>query len=495
MKNLHDYTDLLKILMENDFGTEDIKIIEKAWKFASDAHFGQKRFSGDDYITHSLEVAQIIATWKLDVASIAAGLLHDTVEDGAATAKDITNYFGEEVAILVDGVTKVSKLKLRGSDEEEFVENLRKMFLAMAKDLRVVLIKLADRLHNMRTLEYLPEEKQKRIAKETLDIYAPLAERLGMGNVKSELNDLAFPYLYPDDYTKVVKESAFYFKKSEERIDKIKKTLLRQLASEGIDVKINGRKKTIYSFWRKLNRPGIEWDYEKVYDIVALRVLVKTKEDCYTALGIILRNYKLDPSNKISDFIAHPKPNGYQSIHVKVVGPGDGMVEIQVRTYEMHEQAERGIAAHWAYEEVKKVGSLHDDVLERKGVTVSTKLGWVKQLASWQSEIKDSKEFLDAVKFDALSERIFVFSPKGDVFDLPTDSTPVDFAYSVHTSLAEFLGGAKVNGKVVPLSQKLKSGDVVEILKNKYPKPPNGDWLEFVKTRSAKSEIKKKIKN
>lgn len=495
-KNEHLFLEFLSDLKRLGYeDTEGLDKLKTAWKFASDAHFGQKRFSGEDYITHSLEVAHIIATWKLDMTSIIAGLLHDTVEDGAATADDITKYFGEEVVILVDGVTKVSKLKLRGSDEEEFVENLRKMFLAMAKDLRVVLIKLADRLHNMRTLEFLPEEKQKRFAKETLDIYAPLAERLGMGNVKAELNDLAFPYLFPAEYQRVLFESKVHYKKAEEVIKKIKFTLLKAFAEEGIKPSINARKKSLYSLWRKLNRPGRDWDFDQIYDIVALRIVVDTISECYSCLGMVHKHYKVFVGSQISDYISQPKPNGYRSLHTKIVGPGGRVVEIQIRTKEMQEEAENGIAAHWAYSESKSGGRIDDTILQEEGVKVKNKLNWVKQLAAWQSEIKDSKEFLEAVKFDALSERIFVFSPKGDVFDLPTDSTPVDFAYSVHTSLAEFLGGAKVNGKVVPLSQKLHSGDLVEILKNKYPKPPNGDWLEFVKTRSAKSEIKKKLKS
>jgi len=473
---------------------EGVDKIKAAWKFASDAHFGQKRFSGDDYITHSLEVARIIASWKLDITSIIAGLLHDTVEDGAATDEDINKYFGEEVARLVDGVTKVSKLRLRGSDEENFVENLRKMFLAMAKDLRVVLVKLADRLHNMRTLEFIPEEKQKRIAKETLDVYAPLAERLGMGNVKAELNDLAFPYLFPEEYQRILSESKVHYKKTEEVIKKIKSSLLKEFAEEGIKPLINARKKSYYSLWKKLNRPGRDWDFDQIYDIVALRIIVDTVSECYSCLGIVHKHYKVFVGSQISDYISQPKPNGYRSLHTRIVGPGGRVVEIQIRTKEMQEEAEYGIAAHWAYSESKSKKSTDDETLQEEGVKVKNKLSWVKQLASWQSEIKDSKEFLEAVKFDALSERIFVFSPKGDVFDLPVDSTPVDFAYSVHTTLAQYLGGAKVNGKIVPLSHKLNSGDVVEIIKSKNPKTPNVDWLEFVKTRVAKSEIKKKTK-
>ncbi len=473
----------------------DLKLIKEAWNFAKLAHTGQSRKSGEPYVIHPLETAKILASWKLDTPSIVAGLLHDTVEDGAAEKKDIVKVFGEEIAELVDGVTKVSYLKLRGSKEEEFVENLRKMFLAMAKDLRVVLIKIADRLHNTRTLGALPSEKQVKNAKETLEIFAPLADRLGMGSVKGELEDLAFKFVYPDDYATVVKLSQSHYKKAEERIKKMKHTLLKVLAQEDVKSKIEGRKKRFYSLWRKLERQEINWDFEKIHDIVALRILVDTVSQCYTVLGLVHAHYKPVPYLGVSDFIAQPKPNGYKSIHTKIFGPDGKIVELQIRTFDMHEQAEYGVASHWQLATLKSGGKLTSIDID-KGIwkTPENKLSWVKELALWQKEISDSKEFLQAVKFDALRERIFVFTPKGDVFDLPLGSTPIDFAYAVHTDLGEYLKAVKVDGKMVPLEYKLKSGQVVEIVKDKNPKSPSRDWLEFVVTIQAKREIMKKLK-
>jgi GTP pyrophosphokinase len=474
----------------------DFKKVEDAFEFAKIAHIGQKRYSGEPYVIHGLETAKILASWKLDATSIIAGILHDTVEDGAANFQDIKKEFGEDVAYLVDGVTKVSYLKLRGSKEEEFIENLRKMFLAMAKDLRVVLVKLADRLHNMRTLMYVPEDRQRRIAQETLEIYAPLAERLGMGRVSAELLDLAFPYIYPSEYERVKRGGVVTYKKAEENIKKMRRTLLRVLADEGIKAKIDGRKKSFYSLWRKLLRPEISWNFNKIYDVVALRILVDTVTECYTALGVVHKSFKLVPHFGISDFIAQPKPNGYSSIHTRVFGPGGKITEVQIRTYLMHEVAEHGVAAHWAYTETKNSKlAVSDRELDMRGATAPDEiLSWVKQLAKWQEEISDSKEFLAAVKFDALSERIFVFSPKGDVFDLPQGATPVDFAYSVHTDLGDFLKAAKADGKIVPLDYKLKSGQVIEILKSKEKRKPSHEWLDFVITNQARREINKNLR-
>jgi len=472
----------------------DIKLLEKAWQFTKLAHTGQKRLSGEPYVSHPLNVAIILTSWKLDTPSIIAGLLHDTVEDGGATEKDIADKFGEQVAKLVDGVTKVSNVRLRGSREVEFVENLRKMFLAMAKDLRVVLIKLADRLHNMQTLSALPPDKQVKIARETLEVFAPLAERLGMGGVKSQLDDLAFPYVFPKEYKLTKEQAASHYKKAEEHIEKMKRSLLTDLAKEGVKSKIVGRKKHLYSLWKKLERPDIRWNFERVHDIVALRIIVEKIPQCYTALGVVHSLYKPVPTLGISDFIAQPKPNGYCSIHTKVFAPKGRIVEVQIRTYKMHEQAEYGVAAHWAYSQAKSSG-VKNSILENVGTRVGQDtLLWVKQLAQWQKEISDSKEFLRAVKFDALSSRNFVFSPKGDVFDLPQNATPVDYAYAVHTSLGGYIKAAKVDGKVVPLNYKLKSGQVVEILKSKNPHPPRRDWLEFVVTNISRREIEKYLR-
>jgi len=490
-----EFDQLLSIIEGYDTRVNGQKV-RKAWKFAKLAHTGQLRLTGDPYSSHALGTAKILSNWKLDETTIIAGFLHDSIEDGGATRDDLVSEFGEDVAVLVDGVSKVSHLKLRSSQKEGFIENLRKMFLAMAKDLRVVLVKLADRLHNMQTLSPLPPEKQRRIARETLEIYAPLAERLGMGHVKGQLEDLAFPYVFPEEYKKVELESKPYYKKAEKYIQKMKRTLLKKLAEEGIKAEIHARKKHLYSLWRKLERPGIDWDFEKIHDIVALRILVDTTVQCYTALGIVHNLFKPIPYVGISDFIAQPKPNGYRSIHTKVFGLKGKQVEVQIRTKVMHEEAEFGLAAHWAYSDVKRVGKVHDNVLEKVGVSASAeRLSWVRQLADWQKEITDAKEFLRAVKFDALGHRNFVFSPNGDVFDLPMGATPVDYAFAVHTDLGNFIKGAKVDGKIVPLDYKLKSGQVVEILKSKNSKKPNNDWLDFVVTTTAINQIKKSLKN
>jgi GTP pyrophosphokinase len=398
------------------------------------------------------------------------------------------------VATLVDGVSKVASIRWEHDIEEQFAENLRKMVLFMAEDIRVVIVKLADRLHNMRTLWAVKPEKQERIARETLEIYAPLAERLGMGEVSGELSDLAFEYSYPKQYKEILRDSKPYYKTAQSHIKKMRHVLLRRLTEAGINADVQGREKRLYSLWRKLERKNLGKDFEQIHDIVALRVLVDTVSECYTALGTVHAYFKHAPSLGVSDFIAQPKPNGYQSIHTKVFGPGGRIVEVQIRTREMHELAEYGVAAHWAYSQAKSRG-VPDEVLEKQGVEAKgKKLDWVKQLVEWQKELTDSKEYLQAVKFDAFRERNFVFSPKGDVFDLPAGATPVDFAFAVHTDLADFIQGAKVNGKIVPLNYKLQGGDVVEILKSKNKKLLNRDWLGFVVTTAAKREINKQLR-
>lgn len=470
----------------------NFKLIKKAFLFAQKIHRGQKRLTGEDFINHPLKVAQFLAEWKLDSISIAAGLLHDVVEDGGVSLETLKKEFGEEITFLVDGVSKVGELKLRGSEEEEFVENLRKMIIVMAKDLRVVFIKMADRYHNMQTLWPLPKEKQKRIAKETLEIYAPLAERMGIGEVKGRLEDLAFPYLFPKEYRWLMKYSRPYYKRANELLLEVKKKLLKELFKEGIKAKINTRAKHFYSLYKKLLRPEINKDITKIYDLVALRILVKTIEECYTALGIVHSVYKPVPFLGISDFIAQPKPNGYRSIHTKVFGPEGRIFEVQIRTFQMHEEAEYGIASHWYYAEIKKKGAKNNK-LEKGVFTPSEKLSWVKQLVAWQKEIVDSKKFLETLKFDALAHRIFVFSPKGDVFDLPAGATPIDFAYAVHTQLGDEAVGAKVNGVMVKLNHPLKSGDMVEIIRKKGT-GPSRDWLDFVVTNLARRRIEKYFK-
>lgn len=471
----------------------DLEFVKKAYEFASIAHLGQKRDSGEPYFIHPLTTANILADLKMDSTSIIVGLLHDTVEDAGITFEEIEKEFRSEVSELVKSVTKVGSIKLRGSSEEEFVENLRKMILAMAKDLRVVIVKLCDRLHNMMTLQYLSPERQKRIARETLEMYAPLAERLGMGEMKGKLEDLAFPYLYPNEHKWLVEYSKPFYKKTEEFLKKATREVYKELAKEGIKAKVSSRPKHLYSLFKKLDRSEIDHDISKIHDLVAMRILVGNVRDCYGALGVIHSLWKPVPNQGISDFIAQPKPNGYRSLHTKVFSLHERILEIQIRTFEMHEEAENGVAAHWYYSKVKSSG-VSDRVLESGRVFApDKKLSWVKQLVSWQKEVVDSKEFMEALKFDALAHRIFVFSPKGDVYDLPFGATPVDFAYAVHSDLGNKLTGAKVNEKMVGLDFKLKSGDVVEILKKDNGKPSR-DWVNFVVTNLARHQILKHTK-
>ncbi|MCX6724586.1 MAG: RelA/SpoT family protein, partial [Candidatus Shapirobacteria bacterium] len=453
----------------------DLNSVRKAFDFAARSHLGQKRLSGEDFLIHPLSVAETLVDWRLDTGSIIAGLLHDVVEDGGVKLETVEKEFSQEIADLVNGVTKISEIKLRGASDDVFVENLRKMIVVMAHDLRVVLIKLADRYHNLQSLYVLPVENQKRNARETLEVYAPLAERLGIGEMKGRLEDLAFPYAYPEEY-KWVENYAFpYYRQTDEYIQKIKKEVLNDLLKKNIKAKIHGRAKHLYSLYKKLCRPEFDKDINKVYDLMALRIIVNTVEECYIALGLIHTLYKPVPSVGVRDFIAQPKPNGYQSIHINVFAQGR-IIEIQIRTKKMHEQAENGIAAYWYYaqEKAKKV----TDTRVQAGFFAPTeKMSWVKELVQWQQELVGSKEFLESLKFDALHHRIFVFSPKGDVFDLPAEATPVDFAYAVHSELGNQCSGAKVDGKMVSLDYKLKSGQVVEIISTKNKKGPSSDWL------------------
>lgn len=471
----------------------DTKLLKRAWKFTKLAHTGQKRLTGEPYISHPLAAASILAEWRLDETSIIAALLHDTVEDGGAKKEDLCSEFGEDVCRLVDGVTKVSDLKLRGERKEQQLENLRKLILVMAKDLRVVLVKLADRIHNMQTLSALPKSKQVRIARETVEVYAPLAERLGIGEVKGQLEDLAFPYLYKNEYKELVKVSKPYYKKAQEYINKMKRSILKDCAKQNIRPEVHAREKHLFSLWKKLQRPNIKGDIKKVNDIVAMRVVVESVEDAYKLLGIVHSLYKPIPHLGFSDFIAQPKPNGYRSIHTKVFGPGIRPVEVQITTIHFHEHNEFGFAAHWSYSEAKQTRATPEKL--DKGVMIEKKkLDWVKQLVEWQKQLTDKEEFMKAVKFDALAHRNFIFSPKGDVYDLPSKATPVDFAFAVHTDMGRHVKAAKVNGRVVSLSRKLKSGDVVQIIKTKLPKKPTRDWLEFVATENAKRGIRKHMR-
>lgn len=472
----------------------DEKILAKAYQFAVKTHAGQTRYSGEPYVNHALETAIILAEWRLHTPTIVAGLLHDTVEDGEATAEQLEKEFGSAVAQLVEGVTKISNIRLTNSKEELFVENLRKMIVAMSKDLRVVLVKLADRLHNMRTLEYIPLAKQRRIAQETLEVYAPLADRLGMGHVKGQLDDLAFPYVDPEGYAWVKEYAAPYYVRAKEDTESARKELMKTLAREGIGAEVQARTKRLYSLYQKLKRKEINKDITQVNDLVALRVLTDSIPHCYIALGIVHGLWKPVPSLGISDFIAQPKPNGYKSIHTKVF-MHNRIAEIQIRTKEMHEEAEYGIASHWYYEEIKSSGKLRDEKLESGQIfTPLEKMGWVRQMVEMLKDIQDNKELITNLKTDMFQERIFVYTPKGDVIDLPMGATPIDFAFAIHTDLGHFASGARVNGKLVSLNFQLRSGDICEVLKSKSKKKASRDWLRFVITSSAKSRIMKSVR-
>ena len=474
-----DLQEILSKLKNRD--KNELALIAKAYDFARMAHEGQNRFSGEQYFAHPCNVAKTLAEMDADTNTIAAGLLHDVCEDGAATPEDIAKEFGKEVAFLVEGVTKLGKLKYKG--EERYAENLRKMFIAMAEDIRVVLIKLADRLHNMKTLEYVPEYKRKRIADETLEIYAPLSDRLGMWRLKGILEDLAFPYSFKEQYQELFPKVQNRLAKKEAYLAKIKNKLKKELAEQGIEVtKIDSRVKHIFSIYKKLKEYG-DNDIENINDLVAARIIVKNVGDCYAALGIIHKLWTPVPG-KVKDYIALPKPNGYQSMHTTVFCDDGEMTEFQIRTEKMDYEAKYGIAAHWAYAEAGK---------PRAGAKVGKKLEWIRQISEWQHEVSGSKEFIDSLKIDVFKDRIFVFTPKGAVIDLPDGATPIDFAYSVHSEIGDHCNGAKVNGKMVSLEHQLKNGDVCEIVTAKNKKP-SSSWLNFVKTNYARSRIKAALK-
>ena len=454
-------------------------MVKRAYERAASAHTGQHRLSGEDYVNHPMEVAAILADLELDAETIAAALLHDTVEDTALTAEEVEQEFGPEVAHLVEGVTKLGRISLR-SDQQQQAENIRKMMVAMAEDLRVVLIKLADRLHNMRTLDPLPDLKRRKISRETLDIYAPLAHRLGIGQVKWELEDLAFRYLEPEAYDEVAKR---IFRKRNEReavVSDLREILARELESVGIRAEITGRPKHIYSVWQKMTRENK--DFTEIYDLSAIRVQVDSVRDCYGVLGVVHSLWKPVPG-RFKDYVAMPKSNGYQSLHTTVITHTGEPIEIQIRTHEMHRIAEVGVAAHWAYKE------------GGKDTNFDQKLSWLRSLLEWQNEVGDAESFLDTVKVDLFQDEVYVFTPKGDVLNLPADSTPVDFAYRIHTEVGHRCIGAKANGRMVPLDYPLKNGEIVEILTSKAPHGPSRDWLNFVKSASAKERIRKWFKS
>lgn len=462
-------------------------LISKAYDFSKQAHGAQKRASGEPYFTHIIAAAQNLLDWKMDEATIAAGLLHDTVEDTNVSLDEIKKEFGEKIAFLVSGVTKLGKIKYRG--EEGQAETMRKMILAMSEDLRVVLIKLADRRHNMQTLKALPPLKQKRIAQETMEIYSPIAYRLGMQRLSGELDDMAFPYLYPKEYRWVIENVADRYEQREKYLRKLQPVIECALKDAGVtSVSLDFRAKRYSSLYKKLLR--YDMDLDKIYDLVALRLVVKTIEDCYATLGVIHKLWPPVPG-RIKDYIAMPKPNGYRSLHTTVFCQDNKIVEFQIRTHEMHEEAENGVAAHWAYEQMKGASGYKR---RKASMAVGDERTWVGQLQAWHKDFTDPKEFIDSLKIEFFKDRIFIITPKGEVVDLPQGSTPIDFAYSIHTDVGNQCVGAKVNGKIVPLDYKLHSQDIVEIIIQKGKKP-SGAWLEIAVTDSARSKIKLALKD
>jgi GTP pyrophosphokinase len=459
----------------------DLDLIKKAYVYSAKVHQGQLRKSGEPYLIHPLEVAGLLAELKLDEASVVTGLLHDTIEDTLATAEEITELFGKEIAELVDGVTKLSQFSAANTQEEKQAENFRKMVVAMAKDIRVLLVKLADRTHNMRTLDAMKPESQERIARETLDIYAPLANRLGIQWIKNELEELSFKYLKPDEYAALAGKVATEAREKEKFVADVVQILRGKLTESSLQGDVSGRVKHVYSIWRKMRQLDIE--FEQVQDVIGFRIIVEGVAQCYETLGIVHSLWKPIPG-RFKDYIAIPKPNLYQSLHTTVVGPAGERIEVQIRTREMHDIAEEGVAAHWKYKEKGRDG---------KGQELSHKdakeFGWLRQLVEWQRDLTDPREFLETVKVDLFSDEVFVFTPKGEVKSLPRGATPIDFAYAIHSQVGEHCVGAKVNGKLIPLRNALKNGDTVEILTSPHSHPSK-DWLTFAKTSRAQARIR-----
>ena len=473
------YRDLIE-RVQKYHPSDDITLIEKAYNIASKAHAKQLRKSGEPYIVHPLCVAIILADLQLDKESIVAGLLHDVVEDTVMTDEDIEREFGPDVALIVDGVTKLEKIKYNNDKLEYQAENLRRMFIAMAKDIRVIMVKLADRLHNMRTLSHQPEAKQKEIAKETMDIYAPLAQRLGISKVKVELDDLSLKYLEPEVYRDLVDKIAVRKSVREAFVQDIVDEVAEAISAAGIKAQIDGRVKHFFSIYRKMLNQDKSLD--QIYDLFAVRIIVDSIKDCYAALGIIHEIYKPIPG-RFKDYIAMPKPNMYQSLHTTLVGKTGTPFEIQIRTYEMHRTAEYGIAAHWKYKEASNGNIIKESEAE--------KMSWLHQILDWQKDMSDNKEFLSSVKtdLDVYSDTVYVFTPTGDVKTLPAGSTPIDFAYSVHTAVGNKMVGARVNGQMVKNDYILQNGDRVEVVTSQNSHGPSRDWLNIVKSSQAKNKI------
>lgn len=481
----------LRVKLQHKFPQARLDIVDKAYEFAEVAHRNQLRNSGEDYILHPLEVAMILVELEMDEATIAASLLHDVVEDTCYTFADIEKEFGSEIALLVDGVTKLGRIEYKSKMEQQ-VENLRKMFLAMAKDIRVILIKLADRLHNMRTLKYHSIEKQKEIAQETLEIFAPLANRLGIFRIKWELEDLSFRYLKPEEYYDLVERIALKRQEREIYISEVIVQMREKLDEVEIYADIAGRPKHFYSIYSKMISQNKE--LSEIYDLMAIRVVVESVNDCYGALGIIHTLWKPIPG-RFKDYIAMPKPNMYQSLHTTLIGDHGEPFEIQIRTCEMHRTSEYGIAAHWKYKEGSKgcstrSGSGKECSHKPESVNFEQKLSWLRQLLEWQHESRDAGEFMESLKIDLFADTVFVFTPKGDVVELPAGSCTIDFAYRVHTDVGHRCVGAKINGRIVPFETKLTNGDILEVLTSKQGGSPSRDWLGFVKTSQAKNKIR-----
>ena len=495
VKTMEDFTspeilyDELIASVRKYHPSTDISMIEKAYKIAYEAHKDQKRKSGEPYIIHPLCVAIILADLELDKETIVAGLLHDVVEDTVMTTEEITEEFGAEVALLVDGVTKLGQLSYSADKVEVQAENLRKMFLAMAKDIRVILIKLADRLHNMRTLKYMKPEKQKEKARETMDIYAPLAQRLGISKIKVELDDLSLKYLEPEVYYDLVEKIALRKTERQKFVDGIVDEVRSHIEKAGIKAQIDGRVKHFFSIYKKMVNQDKTLD--QIYDLFAVRIIVDTVKDCYAALGVIHEMYKPIPG-RFKDYIAMPKPNMYQSLHTTLIGPGGRPFEIQIRTFEMHRTAEYGIAAHWKYKEASNNGG---------NVNVSRqeeeKLSWLRQILEWQKDMSDGKEFMSLLKsdLDLFAESVYCFTPAGDVKNLPNGSTPIDFAYSIHSAVGNKMIGARANGKLVNIDYVIQNGDRIEIITSQNSKGPSRDWLKIVKSAQAKNKINQWFRN
>ena len=464
---------LLETLRANRPG-DDLDLIRSAWAFSIQQHQGQRRASGEVYISHPLEVAQVLAELKMDATAIAAGLLHDAVEDTDVTAAEISKRFGEQVAHIVEGVTKLDKIKFANREDHQ-AENIRKMLLAMVTDVRVVIIKLADRLHNMRTLEHLRPEKQQRIARETLEVYAPLAHRLGMGKLRGELEDLAFRYTDPFQYTQLTDEVESLRGEGEAFLHRIVGTLETKLRETGIKARVESRIKRLYSIQQKLNAHSIPVD--QVYDLFAIRVITETEQDCYAVLGLLHSTWRPVPG-RFKDFIAMPRPNLYQSLHTTLIADGGHQFEVQIRTEDMHRVAEEGIAAHWKYKASDMVTAKDEQ-----------RLAWIRQMLEWQREMTDPNEFMSTLKMDMYPEEVYTFTPKGKVIVLPKDASPIDFAYAIHTDVGHATIGAKVNNRIVPLRHKLRNGDIVEVT-TQAGHSPSRDWLSFTKSSRARNKIK-----